>query len=122
MEAKNLDRSFEKIDEYWAPRVICSIEDFYLKIAKISGEFTWHTHENEDELFIIHRGQMVLEIEDEKVGLKQGDVFLVQKGKRHRPVAKEECEIILLEKKTTAHTGDVVTAHTRSIEDQLRSI
>lgn len=120
MKAKNLDQSFQRINEYWSPFVISSVENFYLKIAKIKGEFPVHVHENEDELFMVHRGEMILEIEDEQVVLQQGDVFLVKKGKKHRPIAAHVCEIILFEKNTTAHTGDVKSDCSKSIEDQLK--
>ena len=122
MEAKNLDQSFLKINEYWSPRVISSVEDFYVKIAKILGEFPLHVHENEDELFMVHRGSMILEVEGESVVLQPGDVFLVEKGKKHRPIAADVCEIILIEKKSTAHTGDVESDHSKSIEDQLKPL
>lgn len=122
MKAVNLFESFDKVVEHCSPRVISSVEDCYVKIAKVIGELPWHTHDNEDELFIIHNGSLVMEFEDESVHMKTGDVLLVEKGRKHRPVATDLCEVILVEKKSTAHTGTDDTHITRSIDEQLRPL
>ena len=83
---------------------------------------TWHRHDGEDELFLVLRGQLRIEMEHESVELREGEMFIVPKGVRHNPVAAEECHILLFERKSTAHTGDVVTEKTRSIEEQLGRI
>ena len=80
---------------------------------------TWHRHDGEDELFLMLRGQLRIEMEHESVELREGEMFIVPKGVRHNPVAAEECHILLFERKSTAHTGEVVTEKTRSIEEQL---
>lgn len=122
MIAKNIAESFAKLEELCSPRVISSVEDCYVKIAKVKGELPWHTHEDEDELFIIHSGSLVLEFEDRQIKMDPGDFYLVEKGKKHRPVAENICEVILIEKKTTAHTGNDDTDITRSIDEQLRPL
>jgi mannose-6-phosphate isomerase-like protein (cupin superfamily) len=109
------------LSEYWSPHVVGEVDDSYVKVAKVKGSLTWHSHEHEDEMFLVLRGQLCIEMEHESVVLREGEMFVVPKGTRHNPVAEEECHILLFERKTTAHTGDMITDKTRSIEDQLRS-
>ena len=108
-----------KLSEYWSPRIVGEVDDSYVKVAKVKGSLTWHSHEREDELFLVLQGRLRIEMEHESVDLREGDMFIVPKGVRHNPVAAEECHILLFERKSTAHTGDVVTELTRSIEEQL---
>lgn len=110
------------LTELWSPRIIAEVDDTYIKVAKVQGTFTWHAHEHEDELFLILKGRLRIELEEGPVELGEGELFVVPKGVRHNPVAEEECHLLLIERKTTLHTGDVVTAHTRSIQEQLRTI
>ncbi|MEO8161149.1 MAG: cupin domain-containing protein [Arenimonas sp.] len=105
--------------DYWSPRVVCELDDSYLKVAKVLGTFGWHAHDNEDELFFILKGQLRIEMEGSFVELSEGDTFVVPKGARHNPIAAEECHIMLIERKTTLHTGSVVNDKTRSISEQL---
>jgi mannose-6-phosphate isomerase-like protein (cupin superfamily) len=110
------------LTELFSPRVIASIDDTYVKVARAHGSFTWHTHENEDEAFVVLKGHLSIEMDDRTVELGEGDLFVVKKGVRHRPVAKEECHLLLIERASTQHTGDVITEQTRSIEEQLRPL
>jgi mannose-6-phosphate isomerase-like protein (cupin superfamily) len=110
----------ESLTELWSPQVIAEVNDMYVKVAKTKGELLWHAHDHEDELFLILRGEFTLEFEDGSVTLRAGEVFVVPRGKRHRPSAKEECLLLLFEQKTTAHTGSETTAATKSLADQLR--
>ena len=107
------------LTEFWSPRVIAEVDDAYVKVAKVKGALAWHSHENEDELFFILKGRLRMEMEQGTVELKEGEMFVVPKGVRHNPVADEECHILLIERKSTLHTGDVVTEKTRSIAEQL---
>jgi mannose-6-phosphate isomerase-like protein (cupin superfamily) len=108
-----------KLSEYWSPHIVGEVDDSYVKVAKVKGSLTWHSHEREDELFLVLQGRLRIEMEHESVELREGDMFIVPKGVRHNPVAAEECHILLFERKSTAHTGDVITEMTRSIEEQL---
>jgi mannose-6-phosphate isomerase-like protein (cupin superfamily) len=110
------------LTELWSPRVIAEVDDSYVKVAKVKGVFGWHAHEHEDELFLILAGRLRIEMEDGAVDLGEGDVYVVPKGKRHNPVAEEECQVLLIERKSTQHSGDMVTEKTRSIADQLRPL
>ena len=111
-----------KLTEFWSPRVIAEVDDAYVKVAKVKGALAWHSHENEDELFFILKGRLRMEMDQGTVELKEGEMFVVPKGVRHNPVADEECHILLIERKSTLHTGDVVTEKTRSIAEQLRPV
>jgi mannose-6-phosphate isomerase-like protein (cupin superfamily) len=105
--------------ERWSPRVVAELDDSYVKVVKIEGEFVWHAHEAEDELFYVLKGELRIDMEAGSVTLREGEMFVVPKGTRHRPVAPQECLMMLIERKETLHTGDVVDERTRSIESQL---
>lgn len=108
------------LTEQWSPRVVAELDDSYVKVAKVQGSLAWHSHENEDELFFILKGHLRIEMEAGNVELDEGEMFVVPKGVRHNPVAEQECLLMLVERKTTLHTGDVVTEKTRSLAEQLR--
>ena len=121
-KAVSLESVASSLTEYWSPRVVTELEDSYVKVAKVKGRLAWHAHDNEDELFFILKGHLRIELESGAVELSEGEAFVVPKGVRHNPVADEECHIMLIEKKTTLHTGSEVTDKTRSLEDQLRPV
>jgi len=108
--------------EFWSPRVVGEVDDAYIKVAKVHGSLAWHSHDAEDELFLVLRGHLRIEMEDRTVELDEGEMFIVPKGVRHNPVADEECQLRLIERKTTRHTGDVVMEKTRSLDEQLRPV
>ncbi len=110
------------LTEFWSPRVIAEVDDCYVKVAKVQGTLAWHSHETEDELFLVLKGRLRIEMEAGSVELGEGEMFVVPKGVRHNPVAEEECHVMLFERKSTLHTGDVMTEKTRAISEQLRPI
>jgi mannose-6-phosphate isomerase-like protein (cupin superfamily) len=110
------------LDELWSPRVIAEVDDSFVKVAKVHGTFEWHRHDGEDELFFILNGALRIELETGAVDLSEGDLFVVPKGTWHRPVAESECHVLLLERKTTLHTGDLLTERTRSLDEQLKPV
>jgi mannose-6-phosphate isomerase-like protein (cupin superfamily) len=112
----------DSLTELWSPRVVAEVDDAYVKVAKVKGKLTWHAHDHEDELFFILKGRLRIELESGTVELREGEVFVVPKGVRHNPVADEECHVMLIERKTTLHTGSEVTAMTRSVQEQLRPL
>lgn len=116
------ERIAAALTEYWSPRVIAELDDSFLKVAKVQGSLTWHSHDNEDELFYVLKGSLRIEMEERTVVLGQGEAFVVPKGVRHNPVAEHDCHIMLIEKKTTLHTGAEVIEKTRSLADQLRPV
>lgn len=111
---------FEHIKEYFSPKIIGEVNDVYVKVAIAKGDdIPWHNHKNEDELFYIVDGSLLFEIENgEPFTMNKGDLYIVKKGISHRISATEECKIMLIENKTTAHTGDVHTEITKTIEQQ----
>lgn len=115
----NLVSALEGISEHWSPRVVGRVNDQYVKVAKVLGELAWHKHDDEDELFHVVRGRLRIQFADGETVLEAGEFCVVPRGVMHNPVADEECWIALIETVTTKHTGDVVTARTRSIEQQL---
>lgn len=117
----NLKEKFNEITEYFSPKVIGEVNDVYIKIAKINGnKIPWHHHKDEDELFYIVAGSLLFEVEGEpSFTMNKGDMYIVKKGIIYRVSSTEECEIMLIENKNTAHTGDVVSEITKSINHQL---
>lgn len=115
----NLLAKFDLIDEYWTPKIIAELDDQYVKLAKLKGEFVWHDHEKEDELFYIVKGELLLKFKDrDDVLLSEGELYVVPAGVEHLPIAEEECWVMLVEPKSTAHTGSTQTEGTVAIEDQ----
>jgi len=122
--SKNIspERIAASLTEFWSPRVVAEVDDAYIKVAKVLGSLAWHSHENEDEMFLVLKGRLRIEMEKDSVELDEGELFVVPKGIRHNPVAAEECHLLLVERKSTLHTGHVVTDKTRSLAEQLRPI
>ncbi|GAA0710364.1 cupin domain-containing protein [Dokdonella soli] len=110
------------LTELWSPRVVAELDDSYVKVAKVHGTLAWHSHDDEDELFFILAGRLRIEMESDTVELGEGEMFVVPKGVRHNPVAEQECLLMLIERKSTLHTGNVVTGKTRSLAEQLREV
>ena len=109
-----------ELRETWSPRVVARVNDQYVKVARLRGEFVWHAHAEEDELFLVLDGELRIDYRDRPaVLLKAGALHVVPRGVQHCPVAEQECLIALIETVTTRHTGDVETARTRSIAEQL---
>ncbi|GGO93411.1 cupin domain-containing protein [Stakelama pacifica] len=114
-----LATAFDRVTDYWSPKVIGQVNDQLLKAAKLKGEFVWHAHDGQDELFYIVKGSLRIEFENEAVDLKAGDFLTVPSGVRHNPIAQEECWVLLIEPASTKHTGEEMTSRTRSLEEQL---
>jgi mannose-6-phosphate isomerase-like protein (cupin superfamily) len=110
------------LTEHWSPRVVGEVDDNYVKVAKLLGVFGWHAHDHEDEMFLVLKGRLKIEMEAGAVEIGEGEFYVVPKGVRHNPVAVEEVHVMLFERKSTLHSGGEVTDKTRSIEDQLRPV
>jgi mannose-6-phosphate isomerase-like protein (cupin superfamily) len=110
------------LTELWSPRVVAEVDDSFVKVAKVQGALAWHAHDHEDELFYILKGRLRIEFEHGAVELNEGDTYVVPRGVLHNPIAEHECHIMLIERKSTLHTGSVVTEKTRSLQDQLRTV
>lgn len=119
----SLQQIAASLTELWSPRVVGEVDDAYIKVAKVQGSLVWHSHEFEDEMFLVLKGNLRIEMEDRPAAyLGEGQMFVVPKGVRHNPVADAECQLMLIERKSTLHTGGDVMEKTRSLEDQLRPV
>lgn len=116
----NLKERLKDVKDYFSPKIVAEVNDQYVKIAKIKGQkIPWHNHENEDELFYIIEGTLLMEIENEtNRTMKTGDIFVIPKGINHRVSSIDDCSIMLIETKTTKHTGEVKSPITKSIQEQ----
>lgn len=112
MEKVNLAQKFSLFHEHWNPQIAGELNDSYIKLVKVQGEFVWHTHETEDELFLVVKGRLCLKLRDQEIVLEPGEFFIVPRGVEHCPLAEEETQIVLLEPKTVVNTGDVQNERT----------
>ncbi|MDR9418404.1 cupin domain-containing protein [Gracilimonas sp.] len=118
-DPKRIITKFELFDEYWTHKIIAEFNNQYVKLAKLKGKFIWHAHEHEDELFYIVKGSLMLKFRDRNdVNLTEGEMYIVPAGVDHLPVAKEECWVMLIEPKSTFHTGSTQTGRSVKTEDQ----
>ena len=118
MSKVNLAEKFTKFTDLWSPKLVGELNENYIKLAKGQGVLDWHTHDNEDEFFLVVSGHLDIHLRDRVISLDPGEFFVVPKGVEHRPVAKEGAEILLIEPKETLHTGTKQTEKTVGIEDQ----
>lgn len=117
----NISKKLNQIQDHFSPKIIGEVNDVFIKLVKIKGNAVpWHHHQNEDELFYIIKGKLLLELEhQEPFVMKKGDLFIVKRNVKHRVSSKKECSILLVENKTTSHTGSVISVISKSISQQL---
>lgn len=108
----NLAEKFSRFSEQWSPKIVGELNGSHVKIAKIQGEFVWHAHEDEDEMFLVAKGRMTIKLRDGDVDLEEGEFFVVPRGVEHCPVAEEECHIVMLEPIGTLNTGNAESERT----------
>ena len=106
MEKVNLADKFSRIFEHWSPKIVAELDDYEVKLAKVEGEFVWHSHADTDEFFLVHRGELTIEMRQQSVTLRAGEFFVVPRGVEHRPLAAAECEIVMIEAAGTLNTGE----------------
>jgi len=117
-EKVNVAAKFALFREYWSPKIVGEVNDSYVKLVKFQGEFVWHHHEQEDELFLVLKGRLLMKFRDRKVWVNEGEFIIVPRGVEHMPVADEEAHVMLLEPKTTLNTGNV--ENTRTLRELQR--
>ena len=115
----SLAEKFAAFSDHWSPKIVAELNGQQVRLAKLQGEFVWHRHEHEDELFLVHRGRLRIEFRDGVAELGPGDMLVVPRGVEHRPVADEEVEVLLFEPAATLHTGDVRDARTVDTFERL---
>ena len=112
MDTINLNQKFALFQQYWSPKIVGELNDSYIKLAKLKGEFVWHQHESEDELFLVVKGHLLIKLRDRDIQLKEGEFVIIPKGVEHLPIAEEEVHVLLLEPKSTLNTGNVQNERT----------
>jgi mannose-6-phosphate isomerase-like protein (cupin superfamily) len=115
-EVVTLSKKFDLFHQYWHPKIVGELNDSYVKLAKLMGEFVWHHHDNEDELFLVVRGTLVIKLRERDLTVREGELVIIPKGVEHLPVAEQEVHVLLLEPKTTLNTGNVQNERTVEAE------
>ena len=118
MEKFVLREKFSLFSDYWSPRIVGEINDQFIKLAKLKGEMVWHNHAGEDEFFHVIEGRLTLHFRDRSIVLDRGECIVVPMGVDHKPVAESETHVLLIERKSTLHTGTVQSDLTVAVEDQ----
>ncbi len=119
MEKVNIEQKLSQFSEYWSPKIVGELNGQHVKLVKLKGEFVWHKHDNEDELFFVVKGSFKMELRDKTVVLNENEFLIVPKGVEHRPVADEEVSIMLFEPSTTLNTGDTQSELTKHTLDKI---
>lgn len=120
MDKVNLDDAFEQVAAPWSPKVAGDINDFQVKVVKLTGSFHWHHHELEDELFLVHRGRLRMHLREKTIDLETGEFLIVPHGVEHMPEAlTDECHVLLLEPTSTLNTGNIVNERTVTHPDRI---
>ncbi len=106
MKKINLEEKFSLFNEHWTPKIISELNDYQIKIVKVEGDFVWHDHSDTDEFFLVIEGILFIEFESETMQLNEGELYVVPKGVKHRPFAKSECKVMLIEPRGVVNTGE----------------
>jgi mannose-6-phosphate isomerase-like protein (cupin superfamily) len=115
----NINEKLALFQDYWHPRIIAQVDMYYVKLARLKGEFVWHNHMNQDEMFLVISGEVTIKMRDKTVELREGEMFVVPRGVDHCPVSEEEAAVLLFERVDTPHTGDVVDKLTVTTADWI---
>ena len=115
----NLSEKFSRISDYWKPKIAGEVNEAYVKLVKLQGEFIWHHHEQEDELFLVVAGQLRMQLRDGDLLLNPGEFVIIPRGVEHRPVAEQECQVVLLEPRSTLNTGNVTNERTVPVLERI---
>ncbi|MCZ6473987.1 MAG: cupin domain-containing protein [SAR324 cluster bacterium] len=116
MEKVNLAEKFSCFEEHWRPKIVGEVNDVHVKLVKLQGEFMWHQHEREDELFLVIKGRLQIKLRDGDLWLEPGELAVIPRGMEHCPVADEETHVLLLEPKSTVNTGNLTNERTSAAE------
>lgn len=119
MHKINIQQKFQLFNDHWSPKIISQLNGQDVKLAKLQGEFIWHNHADEDELFMVIKGNLIIEFRDKSVSLSAGEIITVPKGVDHRPIAHEEVWVLLFEPSEIKHTGDIISDMTKTSLDHI---
>ncbi|AEG60594.1 cupin domain-containing protein [Desulforamulus ruminis] len=112
MDKVNIYEKLNDFNEYWSPKIVDEVNESYVKVVKLKGEFLWHSHKDEDEMFFVIKGRLTIRFRDRDIFLNEGEFLIIPKGIEHMPVAEVETHVMLIEAKTTLNTGDVINERT----------
>lgn len=112
IEKVNLAEKLTRFTDTWSPKIVGEINDAQVKLVKLQGEFVWHHHDNEDEMFLVVKGRLLMRLRDRDIRLDEGEFVIIPRGVEHLPIADEECHVLLLEPKTTLNTGHITNERT----------
>ncbi len=112
MDTVNLAQKFSTFSDHWRPKIVAELNDSYIELVKVKGEFVWHHHDDVEELFLVVKGRLLIKFRDREVWVNEGELVVIPKGVEHMPVADEEAQVILIEPKTTVNTGNVQSERT----------
>lgn len=115
----DLTAAFASFSDHWSPKIAAELNGQHVKLVKFKGEFVWHHHDHEDEMFLVHKGRFVMEFRDRRVDITAGQFLVVPRGVEHRPVAEHEVEVVLFEPASTLNTGNVLNSRTVSAPNRL---
>jgi mannose-6-phosphate isomerase-like protein (cupin superfamily) len=119
LEKINLTEKFASFTEQWSPKIVGQVNDAAVKLAKLQGEFIWHSHANEDELFLVVKGKLLIKLRDQDIHLKEGECVIIPKGVEHLPIAEEECHVLFFEPNTTLNTGNIKNERTVEVLEKI---
>ncbi|KIX20191.1 mannose-6-phosphate isomerase [Flavobacterium sp. 316] len=119
MEVQNINQKLELFSEHWSPKIVGELNGQYVKLVKLKGEFVWHKHDNEDELFFVIKGVLKMEFRDKTVIINENEFLIIPKGVEHKPVADEEVSVMLFEPATTLNTGNIENKRTKHQLDKI---
>jgi len=119
IEKVNLSEKLAQFSEHWKPRIVGEVNDAYVKLVKFKGEFVWHHHENEDEMFLVVHGRLRMKLRDREIALNPGEFVIIPRGVEHLPVADEEVHVVLFEPRTTLNTGNVQNERTLPVLERI---
>ncbi|KPK77727.1 MAG: mannose-6-phosphate isomerase [Gemmatimonas sp. SM23_52] len=119
MEKINLAEKFRLFADLWSPKIVGEVNDFHIKLVKLRGEFVWHHHDEEDELFLVVKGRLLIKLRDRDIWLEEGEFVIIPRGVEHLPVAPEEVQVLLVEPKSTLNTGNVRSDRTVEELDRI---
>ncbi len=119
IEKINLAEKFGLFSEHWSPKIVGEVNEFHVKLAKLKGEFIWHRHEDEDELFLVVKGKLQIKLRDGEIWLDEGEFVIIPRGVEHLPVAPDEVHLLLIEPASTRNTGNVTGDRTVEQLDRI---
>ncbi len=119
IEPVNLAQKLAQFSDYWKPKIVGELNDSYVKLVKLKGEFVWHQHEHEDELFLVVKGKLLIKLRDRDLWVNEGEFVVIPRGVEHLPVAQDEAHVLLLEPKSTLNTGDVQNERTVASPERI---